>query len=83
MCHKTKYHTSPEIIVIVKEEKGAGRLRMDPCERILAEMQPVIRAYHQGTWLTRARDVPPKIAEDLWREMQKRWAAQDTTSDGR
>jgi hypothetical protein len=55
---------------------------MDPCERILAEMQPVIRAYHRGTWLTRAREVQPKIAEDLWREMLKRRRAQDTTSDG-
>ena len=55
---------------------------MDPCERILAEMQPVIRAYHRGTWLTRAREVQPKIAEDLRREMLKRRRAQDTTSNG-
>ena len=55
---------------------------MNPCERILAEMRPVIKAYHRGKWLTRTREVPPKCAEDLWREMRKRRGAYDITSDG-
>ena len=64
-------------------QAGAGKVRMDPCERILAEMEPVIRAFHRGTWMTRKRDMPPKIAEDLWREMRKRRGAQESTSDMR
>ena len=60
-----------KIIVILKEDSGTGKVIMDPCERILAEMEPVIRAFHRGTWVTRIRDVPPKCAEDLWREMRK------------
>jgi hypothetical protein len=53
---------------------------MDPCKRILEEMEPVIRAYHQGTWLIHTRELPPKIAEDLWREMRKRKGASDPLS---
>ena len=43
---------------------------MNPCEKILAGMNPVIRAYYQGRWLT--RKPPFKVAEDLYREYRRR-----------
>jgi len=42
---------------------------MDPCEKILADMKPAIRAYYQGRWLT--RKAPFKVAEDLYHEYRR------------
>jgi hypothetical protein len=36
---------------------------MNSCEKILAGMNPVIRAYYQGRWLI--RKAPVKVAEDF------------------
>jgi len=44
---------------------------MNPCEKILAGMNPAIRAYHTGRWLT--RETQPGTAEDLYREWKKRY----------
>jgi hypothetical protein len=43
---------------------------MNSCEEILAEMNPVIRAYYQGRWMV--RKAPFKIAEDLYRDYTSR-----------
>jgi len=43
---------------------------MNSCEKILAGMNPVIRAYYQGRWLI--RKAPVKVAEDLYREYRQR-----------
>jgi len=43
---------------------------MNPCEKILAGMKPVIRAYYDGRWTT--RKAPVKVAEDLYREYRRR-----------
>ena len=39
------------------------------CEKILAEMKPVIRAYHTGRWIqTREREtLPPRGEYELYR----------------
>ncbi len=43
---------------------------MNPCDEILAGMNPVIRAYYQGRWMT--PKAPFKVAEDLYREYRRR-----------
>jgi hypothetical protein len=50
---------------------------MNPCEKILAEMKPVIRAYHANRWVTshaqpNTMEERPITAEDLYREWMKR-----------
>ena len=50
---------------------------MNPCEKILAEMKPVIRAYHANRWVTsyaqhNTVEERPITAEDLYREWIKR-----------
>jgi hypothetical protein len=39
---------------------------MNPCEKILAEMKPVIRAYHTNRWLPENPPPPPE-EKDLYR----------------
>lgn len=50
---------------------------MNPCEKILAGMKPVIRAYHTGRWMTRqaqpnTAEEQPNTAEDLYNEWIKK-----------
>jgi len=35
---------------------------MNPCEKILAEMNPVVRAYHMDRWLS--KETTPRPAEN-------------------
>jgi hypothetical protein len=45
-------------------------ITMKNFENLLVGMDPLIRAYHQGRWVT--RDTPPRCAEDLYREWKRR-----------
>jgi hypothetical protein len=44
---------------------------MNPCEKILEGMKPVIRAYHTGQWMT--HEAQPNTEEYLYREWKKRY----------
>ena len=52
---------------------------MKPYENILVGMNPVIRAYHRGKWLN--REMPPRCAEDLYRERRRRNGAWERRED--
>jgi len=54
---------------------------MNPCEKILKEMNPAIRAYHTGRW--RIHRAAPKTAEDLYREWKKRYGSRDSDRPSR
>ena len=42
---------------------------MNPCEKILSKMNPVIRAYHSGCWVY---ELPSSNAEILYSEWRER-----------
>jgi len=52
---------------------------MKPYENILVGMNPVLRAYHRGKWLN--REMPPRCAEDLYRERRRRKGAWERRED--